>query len=328
MKQQMSENLLIRYLVGESNPEEAREVETWTTVSSANARKLKELKIILDTSKHLVEVSPVDETEAWERFKGKRDKAENQRAEITPIRAYTNWLKVAAVVFLLTGAGWMASYWYTGNNDGSAEWITLRAEKEVQTDTLPDGSVVHINKNSTLSYSADFKTKRKVKLVGEAFFDVKHNEAIPFTVQVEDLSIQDIGTAFNIKSRRHTTEVIVESGIVNVGRNKDKIQLTAQQMVRTHAGDKGFKVEKSNDQLYNYYVSNTFTASNIPLWRLITVLNEAYVADIRIENSTMRNAPITVNLRLQDSLGSILELIRLTTPGMRIQKAGNTFIIR
>jgi transmembrane sensor len=327
MKQRMSEELLIKYLLGEGSPNEALEIEAWAAASNANARKLEEVKIILETSKRLARVSPLDETEAWEKFKNKRASAKNEQARVVPISTNTNWLRIAAAVVVLIGGGWIAYYLYNGEN-GAHNWVTLKAENQVRVDTLPDGSIVHINKNSTLAYLGNFKSKRDVKLTGEAFFNVKHNDAVPFTVQVDDVSVRDIGTAFNIKSRQHNTEIIVESGIVKVSKNKDAVQLNAQQMVRIKTSDKGFKVERNTDELYNYYVSNIFAANKTPLWRLVGVLNDAYGADIKIKNNALRNTPITVTIRFQDSLSDILSLIKLTTPDMQVEEAGGAYIIK
>jgi transmembrane sensor len=296
--------------------------------SSANARKLEEVKIILETSKRLARVSPVDETEAWERFKNKRASAKKEQARVVSISAYTNWLRIAAAVLILIGGGWIAYYLYNGENGRSANWVTLTATSQVRVDTLPDGSIVHINKNSTLAYSGNFKSKREVKLTGEAFFNVKHNDAVPFTVHVADICIRDVGTAFNIKSRLHNTEIIVESGIVKVSKNKDAVQLNAQQMLNIKAGDKGFKVEMNSNKLYNYYMSNTFVANKTPLWQIIGVLNEAYGADIKIKNNALRNTPITVTIRLQDSLTDILSLIKSTTPDMQVEETSGAYIIK
>lgn len=328
MKQRVSEDLLIKYLLDEASADEALEVEAWKAIRSANARKLEEIKIILETSKRLAQASPLDETEAWERFKSKRGQAKNEQGRLVPMRVHSNWLRIAAAALLFIGGGWMAYYFYHGKSGGSANWVILKTENQVREETLPDGSTVHINKNSVLAYSDNFKSKREVKLTGEAFFNVKHNDAVPFMVQVEDINIRDLGTAFNIKIRQHHIEVIVESGTVKVSKNKEAVQLNAQQMVSIKTGDKGLRVERNSDELYNYYMSNTFAAKKTPLWRLINVLNEAYGADIRIENSALRNAPITVTIRLQDSLDSILNLISLTTPDLHVQKAGGTYTIK
>lgn len=68
--------------------------------------------------------------------------------------------------------------------------------------TLPDGTLVWLNADSKLSYDSDLNTKerRLVYLVGEAFFDVSHQENRPFIVQTNKISIKVLGTAFNVKA--------------------------------------------------------------------------------------------------------------------------------
>lgn len=327
MKQHMSEELLIRYLLGEGSPDEISEVEAWAASHSANAKKLDEISRILETSKRLAQFSPVDEREAWVRFKSKRGPVLNQPVELLPEQVYSKWFSIAAAVLLLIGAGTL-TYLFSGKSGSSVDWVTLRVDNQVRVDTLPDGSIVHINKKSTIAYPGNFTSKREVKLTGEAFFNVKHDDAVPFSVQVEDVSVRDIGTTFNIKNRGHHIEVIVGSGIVKVIKNEATVQLSAQQMVSINMGDKGLKVQRNSNELYNYYTSNNFSANKTPLWRLVDVLNEAYGADIKIENEALRNTPITVNIRLQDSLENILNVIGLTTPHMQVQKSGGTYIIK
>lgn len=328
MKPEERENLLIRFVLGEATAAEAREIETWIAASSTNARKFEEIKLILDAGRRLAQDSPLAEVEAWEKFKRNRDLANRQPAKVVPIKMHTNWLRVAAAMLFLMGSGWAAFYLYNGQKGAAPEWVNVKAANKVLTATLPDGSTVHINKNSSIAYNRDFKSHRLVNLTGEAFFNIQHNAAVPFAVHVNGINILDIGTAFNVKSKNHNTEIIVESGVVKVSKNKNAVQLHARQMVRIRPGDKAFKIERSDDLLYNYYVSNTFIADKTPLWRLVDVLNEAYGADIKIRNNVFRNAPITVTIRLQDSLTDILKLIKETTPGMQVDKIGNTIIIK
>ena len=53
---------------------------------------------------------------------------------------------------------------------------------------LSDGSVVYMNSESRLKYPVKFiEDKRVVKLEGEAYFDVTHDEQHPFIVRTEQL---------------------------------------------------------------------------------------------------------------------------------------------
>lgn len=68
--------------------------------------------------------------------------------------------------------------------------------------TLPDGTLVWLNAGSKLSYDSDLnkKERRLVYLVGEAFFDVAHEQNRPFIVRTNKISIKVLGTAFNVKA--------------------------------------------------------------------------------------------------------------------------------
>lgn len=84
---------------------------------------------------------------------------------------------------------------------------------------LPDSSIVWLNAESTLSYPAVFqKTKREVKLSGEAFFEVTRNKAAPFHVTAGSIRTTVLGTSFNIHAFDNEADatVTVVTGKVSV----------------------------------------------------------------------------------------------------------------
>jgi ferric-dicitrate binding protein FerR (iron transport regulator) len=326
MKQDMSEDILIKYILGEADAAEVQDIETWTAASNANAKKFEEVKVILETSKRLAQVSPLDEAEAWEKFKVKRATKPQEPAKVVSINRNTAWLRIAAAVVFLIGGGWIAYQLYEQNT--STALVSITSANTVKTETLPDGSVVHLNKNTSISYTGNFKSHREITLTGEAFFEVKHNEQAPFTVHVNDITVKDIGTAFNIKSKEQNTEVIVESGIVQVNKATASVRLTPNEMVRIKHGDTQLKVEQSPDMLYNYYRSKVFNVNNTPLWRVIDILNEAYETDIKIENRALLNVPVTLPINRDDAVDKVLEAIRETTPGIHIDKTNNHIVLK
>ena len=81
--------------------------------------------------------------------------------------------------------------------------------------TLPDGTIVHLNSESKLTYTPDFNGKlREVVLEGEAFFEVTPNKEKPFDVEV-------LGTSFNVSV--YNDENIVETALM-----EGKVKLTMQ----------------------------------------------------------------------------------------------------
>jgi transmembrane sensor len=252
MKQDVTEDLLIRYALGEASENEIKEITAWINASDANARQFEQTKFILETSKNLAQASPVNETEAWCRFKEKRD-AVRSTTPVRSIAGLNGWLRIAATVLVVAGAAWAGYYFY--NPQGKApEFVTLTAYNKVLTDTLPDGSVVHLNKRSSITYAAKFKPHRDIKLTGEAFFDVVHNSKAPFTVHVDDVTVRDVGTSFNISSNNKRIEVIVENGIVEVRRKSHSLELKKQEMVTIKPGDKELYKEQTKDLKVGYLV--------------------------------------------------------------------------
>ena len=65
--------------------------------------------------------------------------------------------------------------------------------------TLPDGTKVWLNAASSMTYPTVFAGKeRRVTLSGEAYFEVMKNQQQPFIVEHGDVSIQVLGTSFDV----------------------------------------------------------------------------------------------------------------------------------
>jgi transmembrane sensor len=66
---------------------------------------------------------------------------------------------------------------------------------------LPDGSKVWLNAASTIKFPTAFaKNERQVELTGEAYFEVAHNTKQPFYVNMKGMTVQVLGTHFNINA--------------------------------------------------------------------------------------------------------------------------------
>jgi len=328
MKEDINEEVLIRYILGEAGAEEEQAVAAWVKKSEANARELEGMQTILTSSKRLAPVSPLKSDVAWERFKDLRSAARNEEKKVRSFYPAKSWLRIAAAVTVFLGISYLLFSVFKNKEDKPGNLLTVKTSNKVKVVTLPDGSIIYINKSSTIRYASNFNINRVVKLSGEAFFEVKHNEELPFTVITNGLTIRDIGTAFNVNGKHNRTEVIVESGIVLIGHSTGNLRLKANQMVSIKAGERNLTVQRNTDVLYNYYRTNQFVASNTPLYKLVDVLNEAYDEKIVISNKSMVNEPITVTIKREDSLATILNVIESTTPSLHIIRKGNGYSIQ
>src|SRR5690606_19363404 len=146
-----------------------------------------------------------------------------------------------------------------------------------------------------------------------------------FVIEVNDLSIRVVGTSFNVKSKGDSTEIIVETGVVEVSRNGKFLQLKAGERAVYSNADTVATKETTEDQLYRYYVSRTFVCDNTPLWKLVEKLNEAYEVNIRIERPALRKLPLTVTFN-DESLDTILDIVSQTLM-LKVTRKDNQIIL-
>lgn len=83
--------------------------------------------------------------------------------------------------------------------NGPQQYNTLRTPRGGQFQLqLPDGSKVWLNASSSLRYPTAFSNTRKVELTGEAYFEITPDAGRPFSVSVDGMEVQVLGTAFNV----------------------------------------------------------------------------------------------------------------------------------
>lgn len=128
------------------------------------------------------------------------------------------WWRAAAAVLVLAVAGTLGFLLQR-----PAKLLEVRTPMAAHTKvTLPDGTQVWLNVSSRLQYPADMKTgHREVYLQGEGYFDVVKNEQHPFIIHTSDISVEVLGTSFNLKAYAddQTLETTLLKGKVAVSLN-------------------------------------------------------------------------------------------------------------
>ncbi|QHT67642.1 DUF4974 domain-containing protein [Rhodocytophaga rosea] len=322
----MNDELLTKFMLGETTQEENKVIQQWIQADKAHEKHFADFQLIWETSKKLAFQSKANEEEAWQRFKNKRSQHTTKEAQVKPLISRFILMRVAAV-FVIAFLGW-AGYWGYQSTQNPSALMSIQTGEETRTETLPDGSVVTLNKHSTLTYPKAFQgNTRELNLqTGEAFFDVIPDKNKPFVVQVNNVQVKVLGTSFNIKAAAETTEVIVETGRVEVSRNNRIALLKPQEKVLVKENVADFTKENNPDKLYTYYRNKEFIANDTPLWRMVDVLNEAYDANIVIEREELRNLKLNTTFK-NESLDHILSIISQTFD-IKVVKKENKIILR
>lgn len=152
------------------------------------------------------------------------------------------WKMSAAAAFLL--CFYFVSDWWMSGNEMMIYETGYGERMEI---VLDDGTEVNLNADSKLTWDKNWEKNgiRKIKLEGEAYFNVSHIDLsevlsnktqiksadsffqMPFEVLTHDLTIRVLGTAFNAAQRRGKTEVFLESGSVELSLHRKADHLEA-----------------------------------------------------------------------------------------------------
>lgn len=318
----MNDDLLVKYLVGETDADENAAVEFWLKADEKNLNYYNGFKKIWEDSLLIAaENKTIDEDAAWKRLQNRIQDKDVQ--VLTPKKSSVYWLRIAASILLISTLGWLG-YSYFENKSNTL--IQIYASNSTLNDTLPDGTTVTLNKNSSLSYTSKFKGKtRPVTLKGEAFFNVSPDKTKPFIITINDVTVQVVGTSFNVKNKNGKTTVDVETGIVKVSKNKDQVELRHGEKVVIADHKPELLKSRSKGRLYNYYRNKELVCDETSLQELVEALNEIYNVNIIIKNPSLKEKPLTTVFKDQ-SLDQVLEVIQETFR-IEIERKNNQILL-
>ncbi|GAB3327713.1 FecR family protein [Larkinella ripae] len=265
------------------------------------------------------------------------DKLGSETARPLGGRLYRVLARMAAVVLLVAGLGWLV-YQIPGDVSPPAISTTsppskIRVERANNTNRpmtvlLGDKSTVLLQPGSRLSFSATLEkeTNRVVYLDGEAFFDVVKDPAHPFFVYSNHLITRVLGTSFRVVAyaRERQASVSVLTGKVTVFTKKDleKIdKMASGELVLSPNEQATFsqnkvRLTKSRIQgLANLYHPPRFSFDETPVTEVFNALEKEYGIDIDYEPEKLAPYRLTATfseMSLHDELHLICRIIKGT----------------
>lgn len=185
---------------------------------------------------------------------------------------------------------------------------------------LPDNSVVWLNADSKIQYAEDFlkQEKRLLKLTGEAYFDVSHNPKKPFTIQIDEINVNVLGTRFNVRaypeySNIQTTLLQGRVSLLNKSNN---------QVSYLEPGDMGVYQKEGKSILVRRQVDvdkmiawkeGKLIFDNDPFTYIAAELERWYDIDIKIDEDLKGKYRYTMTIT-DESIQEVCNLIQETTP--------------
>ena len=231
MDQKIPHTLLAKHFVNQTSVEESEEVRRWRAQSPENEKLyqeyLHEWEIAhADFSRFVLP----DSDKMWGNILSRIN--EPVKTILYTKKKLYKAIAVAASIALLVGLSfsvWLSAYYRSDGNYLAAEAVFIVPSGQKSQLILPDGTKVWMNSDSKLTYPVDFSKKRRlVKLEGEAYFDVVHDENNKFIVNTGTVNVLVHGTSFSVTDYPTDSfiSVALEKGSVSVETSREHDLLT------------------------------------------------------------------------------------------------------
>lgn len=229
---------------------------------------------------------------------------------------YAGFRQIAATLLLMLATG-LGIYFHTVRQLAMPDMVVAVEKGQKASVTLPDGSRVWVNSDSRLTYGSRFNAKERIlQLEGEAYFEVTPDKDRPFIVETNRLSVQALGTSFDVKNYEEEDQIstVLMTGKVKVESDKDCIFLEPNEKVtfnKTTGSMRKSTIEDAGG--YADWKFNLLSFRAETFERIVHTLERHYNTRIVFESESLKKYRFTGSIG-NTSLESVLQILSLTSP--------------
>lgn len=246
--------------------------------------------------------------------------------KVVPLQNRRSWLRIAAAAAIIIVGGL-----FTFNQlNSDSGWQKVAVTDSTGNLTLVDGSKIAINSTSELDYPAKFSTEeRRVKLKGEAFFDIAKNPEKPFIIESGDLIIRVLGTSFNVRNygNEGIAEITVRSGRVEVSHKNGgftKILEANDQLTFDKKRRKIRAVSKDANLNALGWWSGKLVFDNEKMSRVKLAIERTYNIELDFTKTEILNCPYTISNDVKsEGLEILLEVLETALALEKVNKVSD-----
>lgn len=226
-------------------------------------------------------------------------------------------MRVAAVVLLFAGGGYFIQQQTYNSIANQMNSLTAPLGQRMEL-TLSDGSHIQLNAGSQIEYPVVFKKNiRKVRVSGEAMFEVQSDSQRPFVVETFATNIEVLGTKFNVnadeKNNRFSTTLL--QGQVKITNlldpNQSEIIMKPNDIVNLSNGRLTCESLKDSDMLC--WTDGLINISGYAFGELMSKFEQVFDVRIIIARKSLPDiSKISGKIRVNDGIENALRILQYT----------------
>jgi len=304
--------IIFKVLSNEATPEEKDLLDIWLDNEPANYDEFNKLKAYWTS--HVEYQHNIQVDDAFDRFK--RNKLIPTGKRYKRIRnIFIGFVSTAAIALILLTVGQPA---LSPKND-----FMFQTKNQKDTLYLPDSTMVVLNKNSKLNYTSLYdKSERQVRLVGEAYFDVRKNAKVPFVVGMEKCQITVLGTAFTVRAyeKEKNIQATLIHGIIRfdiketTAENDNQITLRPNQVLKFNKLTEDISIRHVDAASSLIWMNDVHRYESKHLGSLLNDLGVVYNKQINVTDKQLANTVISGSFHNGQTINDILLLVSRSVP--------------
>jgi transmembrane sensor len=240
----------------------------------------------------------------------------NILGKIQPVK-YVRWLSAAVAVAIIAVLFLPKEKPVIGNNKEIVYKLIKTDNGKIKEIQLRDGTTVILNAGSSLSYPFEFNDSiREVKLIGQAFFKVKHHASKPFLVHTGALTTRVLGTSFDVYAYPESQDVRITlvTGRINISEHKTKVAtLIPNQQLVFNVNKNTAKMIQVNAADYSGWKIGQQAFKQSSLEEISLYMNKWYGLGIAFNNESLKNYKITTRFTSNMPVKQVLDIIAAST---------------
>ncbi len=237
------------------------------------------------------------------------------------------WGSIAAAVILCISFGGI--YYFHVHKQTSIVFCEIQVPYgKMQTETLPDGTIVTLNAGSVLRYPEKFDSdKRYVEFTGEGFFDVSEGKNCPFIISTKGYDVKVLGTSFNLQNYVESEHLSLTlcSGKIQLIFEEEQISLRPGEQLLLNKQNNELERSKVNVRNYTSWMKGKLYFNKTPIEEVVRMLERYYDCRIELDSRSVFTNKVS-GTHDNKSLEAVLHSIELAT-GIQSRKENERYIL-
>jgi ferric-dicitrate binding protein FerR (iron transport regulator) len=295
----MNQNLVQKYLKGETTSSENQEIMSWIEANAENRKKFLHYRRLYDAA-------------IWNEAVHSSGNTEKRTVKSVPL--IRRWMQVAAIIAIVIISTLFIQKRILDTTTDNIFTQTIEVPQGQRVNlTLSDGTKVTLNSNSKLHFPSSFREDhRTVILDGEGFFEVAHNKTRPFHVITDKCDVEVLGTTFNVLAYNNSeifeTSLIEGSVKVIEKQSSQSALLKPQEKVTLEGNQLIMQSFDSEDDFL--WKEGIYVFRNEELTTVFRKLEQYYQTRIEVKNNSLSANKCTGKFRQKEGIEHIIRVLK------------------